>query len=129
VSYPGKAGPVGWQIARPDSQGYIDLQAFHNADKARSVVYLAGSIESPIDQPGRVLLGTTGGAKLWVNGEPIHTTRKRRPAAAGDDTVAIKLRAGRNEILLKSAGGDGPTGFFLTILSEKEIRPADDAVK
>jgi hypothetical protein len=129
ATYQGATGPIGWQLARPDSQGYVDLQTYHHADKAASAAYIAGAVESPIDQPGRVLLRTTGGAKLWVNGELIHASRKRKPVAAVEDTIAINLRTGRNDILLKTEGGQGPAGVFLTILSEKEIRAADDGVK
>jgi putative membrane-bound dehydrogenase-like protein len=129
ASYAGKSGPVRWRAVTPDAQGYVDLQAFHGPDSPQSVSYMTGVVESPADQDAKVLLGTDDGGKLWVNRELAYTSRTHRPAVPGQDTVAVNFRKGPNRLLLKVANGDGAHGFYLTILSEQELRPAEDAVK
>ena len=64
-----------------------------------------------------------------TNGEQVYVSRQHRPAVPGQDTVAVKLRKGRNRLLLKVANGEGPHGFYLTILSQQELQPVEEAVK
>jgi putative membrane-bound dehydrogenase-like protein len=129
AKYRGKSGSVRWRSVNADAQGYVDLQSFHGAESPESVSYLTGTIESPADQPAKILLGSDDAAKLWVNGELVFTCRRHRPAIPGEDAVAVKLRKGRNRLLLKVANADGPHGFYLTILSVEELRTVADAIK
>src|SRR5262249_36850089 len=91
ATYPGKAGQVGWRVVKPNTQGYVDLQAFLAPDSSNVVSYLYRDVESPADQEGQVLLGTDDGAKLWVNGELVYTSRQHRAAAPEQDTVKVKV--------------------------------------
>jgi putative heme-binding domain-containing protein len=129
TTYAGKTGPVHWRTVSPDSQGYVDLAAFHGRDSASSVSYVVRTIESPAEQEAKVLLGTDDGAKLWVNGELVYTSRKHRAAVPAKDSVAVRLHKGSNRLLLKIVNGNDPHGFYLTILSEQELRPAEDRVR
>ncbi len=129
ATYAGKGGPVRWRTVTADAQGYVDLRALHESQSDQSVSYLLGTIESPADQDVKFLLGTDDGAKLWVNDQLVYTTRKHRAAVPGEDTVAVKLRKGRNRLLLKVANGDGPHGFYLTIISDQELQTAGDTVR
>ncbi len=119
-----KSGVVGWRTVRPDAKGYVDLAAFHGAAAKDSVSYLYAEVESPAEQDAEVLLGTDDGAILSVNGKPVHTEKVARAAAPEQARVPVKLKPGRNAILLKIANGDGPHGFYLTILSGQELKPA-----
>jgi hypothetical protein len=69
-----------------------------------------------------VLLGTDDGGKLFVNGEEVWMTRTHRAAAPEQDTVKVKLKKGRNEVLLKIVNGDGGHGFYLTVVSDQELK-------
>src|SRR5205823_12224652 len=119
----GPTGTIRWRTITADSLACVDLQAFFGADHRQSVAYLARAVESPADQPATILLGTDNGAKLWVNGELVHVNRKQRSAVPGNDTVPVKLRKGKNDLLLKVAAGTGPDRCYLTILSDQELRP------
>ena len=88
------------------------------------VSYLTREIISPVDQEGTVLLGSDDGAKLWINGALVHTTRETRAAAPEQDTVKVKLKKGTNRILLKINNGNNPHGFYLTVLTEHELKLA-----
>jgi hypothetical protein len=94
------------------------LQPFLASGNGGSIAFVAGSFESPVDQPAQVLL--SGAVNLWINGQLVPTSEKSPP---------IRLKAGRNEAVLKLASGRRAPGFSLTILSEKELRPAEDAIK
>jgi hypothetical protein len=124
ASYPGKHGKVSWRTVRPGAGGYVDLQAFFAPNSSDIVSYLTQEVESPADQDATVLLGSDDGAKLWVNGTLVHTTRATRAAAPEQDTVKVKLRKGTNRILVKIHNGNGPHGLYFTLVSEQEVKPA-----
>jgi putative heme-binding domain-containing protein len=122
ATYQGKSGAVAWRQVKPDEKGYVDLQAFLGKDSPDSVSYLYREVESPADQDAKVLLGPDDGAKLWVNGQMVYTSRLHRPAAPEADTVMAKLKKGRNKLLLKINNGNDPHGFYLTIEAEQELK-------
>ncbi len=123
ATYDGKSGKVGWRVVKPNAQGYVDLKEFLGADSANAVSYLYREVESPADQEVTVLLGTDDGAKLWVNGGLVHTGRQHRAAQPEQDTLKVKLKKGANKVLLKINNGDGPHGFYFTLLAEQELKP------
>jgi putative membrane-bound dehydrogenase-like protein len=124
ATYPGKHGKVSWRTVKPGAGGYVDLMAFYAPDSRNIVSYLTREIVSPVDQDATVLLGSDDGAKLWINDKLVHAYRITRAAAPEQDTVKVMLKKGTNRILLKINNGDGPHGFYLTILSEQELKPA-----
>jgi hypothetical protein len=103
----------------------VDLQAFFAGDSSHIVSYLYRDVESPADQEATVLLGVDDCAKLWLNGQLVHTSREHRAAAPGQHAVKVKLRKGGNRVLLKINNGDGPHGFYLTLLAEQELKRVD----
>src|SRR5262245_40744790 len=124
ATYDGKHGKVAWRTVKPNAAGYVDL-ASHFVGKSNQIVsYLTREIVSPIEQVATILLGTDDGAKLWLHGELVFTSRQIRAAAPEQDRVKVKLRKGANRILLKINDGDGPHGFYFTLLSEQEVKPA-----
>jgi putative membrane-bound dehydrogenase-like protein len=122
ASYDGKSGKVSWRTVKPDAHGYVDLQAFFAPASNNVVSYLYRDVESPADQEATILLGTDDCSKLWVNGELVHTNRQHRAAAPEQDAVKVKLKKGKNRLLLKINNGDGAHGFYLTLLAEQELK-------
>ena len=122
ATHQGKSGPVGWLRVKPDEKGYVDLRAFLGKDSPNSVSYVYREIESPADQEARVLLGTDGASKLWVNGREVYNNRQHRPALPEAASVAVSLKKGRNRLLLKLSNGDGPDGFYFTIEADLELK-------
>ncbi len=118
----GKSGKVAWRTVKPDPTGYIDLQKFLGDDAPQSTSYLTRDIESPADQEATILLGTDDGAKLFLNGEAVYTSTKTRAAVPEEDSVKVKLKKGKNTLLLKINNGDGGHGFYFLILAEQELR-------
>ncbi len=124
ATYDGKHGKVAWRTIKPDAAGYVDLAGPFAGRSSQIVSYLSREIVSPAEQEATILLGTDDGAKLWLNGELVHTSRQTRAAAPEQDRVKVTLRKGANTLLLKINNGDGPHGFYFTLLSEQEVRPA-----
>ncbi len=124
ATYAGKEGKVAWKTVKPGAGGYVDLAAFHAPDSRNIVSYLTCEIDSPADQEATVLLGSDDGAKLWINDNLVHTARVTRAAVPEQDTVKVKLKKGTNRILLKINNGDGAHGFYLTVLTEQEVKVA-----
>jgi putative membrane-bound dehydrogenase-like protein len=122
------AGPAGinpaarWKSVAVDGVGYVDLQAHVGTAGGSLVAYLTKTIESPADQDARILLGTHGAAKVWINGTVVHTNRKSREAVPADDAISVRLRKGQNNIVVKLVSGDGPSGLYFTILSDQELQ-------
>lgn len=118
----GKDGAVSWRVARPDSAGYVNLQEIHGPSAANSVSYAALVLESPVAQPGLILLGADDCSRLWVNGEKVHEDRAHEAAKPGKFRVPVRLKAGANTILLKISNGSNPHGFFLAVSAADELK-------
>src|SRR5262249_7831469 len=121
ATYVGKKEKVAWRAVKPGAGGDVDLKAFFSPGSDSIVSYLTREVESRQEQEATVLLGTDEGAKLWVNGALVHTSRARRAAAPGQDEVKVKLKKGANTILLKLANSDGAHGFYFALLAGKEL--------
>jgi putative membrane-bound dehydrogenase-like protein len=126
ATYSGKSGPVKWRAVKPNDQGYFDLQAFLGNSGTNAVAYLYRAVESPVAQEAVVLLGTDDGAKLWVNHTLAHTNRRRGAAATEGEAIKVKLKKGRNPLLLKISNAHQPHGFSFTLLSEQELKRLED---
>ncbi len=122
ATYDGKSGKVSWRTIKAGAGNYFDLQAFHGAASPQSVSYLYREVESPADQDATVLLGTDDGCKLWVNDELLFTSNATRAAAPEQDRVKVKIKKGKNKVLLKIDNGDGAHGFYLSVESGEELK-------
>ncbi|MBM3978934.1 MAG: c-type cytochrome [Planctomycetes bacterium] len=117
-------GKLTWKAIRPDGKGYFDLAALHGPAAVNSASYLYAEIDSPSDQAGEVLLGPDDGAKLWINGKDVFTTRATAAATPEAHKVAVKLTKGKNTVLLKVANGNIPHGFYFSLTSPEELKVA-----
>ncbi len=113
---------IGWKTIRPDGKGYFDLAAMHGDAGNNSASYMYVEIESPVEQAGEVLLGPDDGAKLWVNGKDVHTSREAKAATPEAHKVGVKLVKGKNTVLLKVANGNNPHGFYFSLTSAEETK-------
>jgi putative membrane-bound dehydrogenase-like protein len=126
ASYDGKVGKVSWRTIKAGAGNYFDLQAFHGAASPQSVSYLYREVESPADQDATILLGADDGCKLWVNDQLVHKSDATRAAAPEQDVVKVKLKKGKNKILLKIDNGDGAHGFYFSVESPDELKRVEE---
>ncbi|MFL5339557.1 MAG: hypothetical protein ACJ8F7_05250, partial [Gemmataceae bacterium] len=115
-------GDVKWTTVRRNGEGYVDLMAHYAPHSENIMSYLYREIESPIDQDATISLGTDDGAKLWLNGERVYSTRAHDAAVPDKARVQVKLKKGVNRLLLKIVNGSNPHGFYLTITSDQELK-------
>jgi hypothetical protein len=120
--YKGKSNKVSWHTIRPDGTGYVDLMKLYAPNHSQIVSYLYQEIDSPVDQDAVVLLGHDDACKLWLNDKVIHENRAHVAAAPETHQVKVKLKKGSNKVLLKINNGDGPHGFYFTVVAEQELK-------
>jgi alpha-galactosidase len=65
------------------------------------VAYGYTEFESPAARETVIRLGSDDGIRAWLNGEMVHTNEARRAYGLPGDAVPVKLRAGRNQLLVK----------------------------
>ena len=94
---------IEWKTIRPDGKGYFDLAAMHGLAGNNSASYMYVEIESPVEQGAEVLLGPDDGAKLWVNGKEVHTSREAK--AAAPEAHKVGGEAGEGEEHRAAEGG------------------------
>ncbi len=117
-----KPRDLSWRTIHPDAKGYIDLMALHGNAGNNSVSFLYRAIVSPVEQTGEFLIGSDDGCVLFVNGKEVLHENVTRAAAPEQNRVKVKLKAGKNEVLMKIANGNNPHGAYVTILSEQELK-------
>jgi putative membrane-bound dehydrogenase-like protein len=117
-----KAKDLGWRTIRPDAKGYVDLMAFHGEAGNNSVSYLYRAIESPIEQDAEILIGSDDGCIVSVNGKEVLRENVTRAAAPEQNKATVKLKKGKNEVLIKIANGNNPHGLYFAITSAEELK-------
>lgn len=101
--YKGKNGAdVGWkEYATKDSYGVIDLNKAIGKEKG-VVAYACALIDSPVDRPVQVRVGSYNAIKIFLNGKEIFARDEYHHGMRIDQHMADGvLKAGRNELLLK----------------------------
>ncbi|VTS06238.1 PVC-type heme-binding CxxCH protein [Tuwongella immobilis] len=121
ATVPGKSGSIQWRTIRASEGAYFDLAKFHGEAGNNSLSYMLRDVESAIDQPATLLLGSDDGAKVFVNGQMVHSNRDTRAAAPAQNSIPITLKKGSNRILVKVANGNNPHGFYLTLTAAEPL--------
>ncbi len=128
ATYRGKKGAaVGWKrIERvlvsgddPRREFFVDLHKALGAHFDDAVAYAMTHIQSDIEGPATLLLGSDDGVVVWVNGREVHRNQVQRGYGSKQDRVAITLRRGSNTILLKIGQADGAWGFGAHLEGER----------
>src|SRR5262249_19683403 len=104
--YKGKRNlDIGWQKGK-----FVDGQVNNLAifpDNIDAVAYLYREIEctAPFDMP--VSLGSDDTLTVWLNGQKILSENVYRGVAPDQSRVVLKLKAGKNQLLMKVCQGGG----------------------
>ena len=91
----------------------------HRFENVVGAIYLQRTIDTPTKRTMRVGIGSDDGVRIWLNGELVHDNPAERGVAADQDLVDLRLRAGRNEVLMKVANYGGDFGFAFRRIEEE----------
>nr|MCU0706444.1 VCBS repeat-containing protein [Fimbriiglobus sp.] len=79
---------------------------------ANCATYLYREIETAAAAELPVSLGFNESLAVWLNGEKLHTETASHTPAPGQVTKTLKLKPGKNRLLMKVSHGEGEYGFF-----------------
>lgn len=112
-TYGGKEGQkVGWKEYRNFQIGKINnLALFPNNDHA--CIYLLHEFEvtDPVALP--ISLGSDDTLTVWLNGERLVAEDETRGAAPDQSHATLKLKSGKNQLLVKVGNHQGEWAFYI----------------
>lgn len=79
---------------------------------ANCAIYLHREIDMPSDAVIPIALGARDSLTVYLNGERIHADTATRTPAADQVQLTLKLRAGKNRLILKLVHGEGESGIY-----------------
>jgi FG-GAP-like repeat len=112
-TYPGCRGEKAvWKAGKFTDGQVNNLTLFQPQNNVNAIVYLHRAIEcaAPIEMP--VSLGSDDTLTVWLNGVKIHAENVQRACVPDQVKLILKLRKGRNDLLLKICQGTGDWAFY-----------------
>jgi len=100
--------PVKWE-AKGFADGKINDLASYGGNCA---AYLYREIECAAAAEFPVSLGADDNLTVWLNGEKIHSDATKRALTPDQVPLKLKLKAGKNQLLLKVCNSDGAYAFL-----------------
>ena len=82
---------------------------------ANCAIYLHREIELPTAADIPASFGARDSLSIYLNGERIHTDTSVRPAAADQINLTLKLKAGKNRLVMKLVHADGESAFYFRL--------------
>ena len=120
--YNGIDGQVSWEKSVDGPlDGYVDL----DKDLDWRVAYAFATVISPDARQVQLRFDGDDQAKVWVNGEEVHTHTRARQAEIDREIIPVTLKPGENSILIKICEEEGDWGFYLRI-TDTDGKPFDD---
>ena len=112
-NYPGCRGQQAvWKEGKFTDGQVNSLALFQPHNNQNAVVYLHREFNcaAPMELP--VSLGSDDGLAVWLNGTRIHAENANRACAPDQVRLKLKLRQGKNDLLLKVTQGVGDWAFY-----------------
>jgi hypothetical protein len=78
-------------------------------------IYLHRELDAATATELPVSLGARDSLTVWLNDEKLHTDNAPRQPVADQVGLTLKLKPGKNRLLLKICHGDGDSGFYFKI--------------
>jgi hypothetical protein len=121
AKYPGKGGPVVWREGKFTDGQVNNLALFRHNEQA--VVYLHRTIDCDRATELPVSLGSDDGLVVWLNGARLVEQDITRGCAADQARLTLKLKRGKNDLLLKVTQGSGTWAFYFKALKPMPTAP------
>jgi WD40 repeat protein len=115
--YPSRPGPargLAWRSVPTGPNGLVDLGPWF--DRAEHIsAYALAYVYTGAARPVRLLIGSDDTVRVWLNGELVHEHTEPRAAVPAQDQVSVRLRAGKNTLLVKVGNSIFDHQFYLRI--------------
>src|SRR5262249_4991817 len=111
--YPGKNNEeVEWKEGKFTDGQVNNLALFKPENNLDAVVYLYRDIDCTAAMELPLSLGSDDSLVVWLNGQKLLSENVRRACAADQNFVPLKLKPGRNQLLMKVGQGGGDWAFY-----------------
>jgi hypothetical protein len=111
--YPGKNGEqAGWKDGKFTDGQINSLLLFKPENNTHAAAYVYREIESDVARDLPVSLGSDDTLTVWLNGQKIHAENTARAAAPDQAQLVLKLKAGKNQLLMKICQGEAEWAFY-----------------
>lgn len=116
AQYDGKNGQKAvWRAGKfPDGQVH-NLALFRPDCNSDAVVYLHRQIDCTRPMELQVSLGSDDSLTVWLNGQRLLAENVARACAPDQNHVVLKLKAGKNDLLLKIGQGGGEWAYYFQV--------------
>lgn len=122
AKYEGVGEQISWKEFSDDVfDGFIDL----GKDINWRVAYTWATVTSPDEREVQFRFDSDDQSKMWLNGKQVFTNMKAQAAIVDRYTIPVKLKAGKNTLLVKVCNGELNWGFYLRI-TDTDGKPYED---
>lgn len=112
-TYPGKNNvPCPWKEGQFTDGQVNNLALFQGDQNIDSVIYLYREITCSVPLEVPVSMGSDDTLTVWLNGEKIVSQNVQRGVAPDQANVTMKLKAGKNTLLIKVCQGGGEWAYY-----------------
>ena len=119
---------MGWtQQTDKTFDGYVDFETIFGGALNWVAAYAWTTLTVPDERTAHIHFGSDDQAKIWLNGESIHTDSTAHPVAIDQTTIPVTLKPGKNSLLVKVCDEEIFWGFYLRITDTDE-KPFDDLI-
>jgi hypothetical protein len=112
AQHPGKGGNVAWKVGNFPDGNINNLMLFAPQFNNDSVVYLQREIEVATATEMPISLGSDDTLTVWLNGERLLAANEYRACAPDQHKLVLKLKPGKNTLLLKVCQSSGDWAFY-----------------
>jgi len=111
--YPGKGKTEAtWRKGNFPDGTIHNLAIFGGENNNQAVAYLYREIEVAMPTEIPASFGSDDGLIVWLNGEKLISDHTDRAAAPDQARAMLKLKAGKNQLLMKIVQGSGEWAFY-----------------
>ena len=122
AKYEGVGEQISWKKFTDDVfDGFIDF----GKDINWRVSYAWATVTSPDEREVQFRFDSDDQSKIWLNGNEVFANTQAHAAIVDRYTIPVKLKAGKNSILVKVCNEEGGWGYYLRI-TDADGKPFED---
>jgi putative heme-binding domain-containing protein len=121
ASYQGEGKKVKWMKGRGDGKnhGKVNLLTLYQPN-TNVVAYGFAEIDTAADRDAQLLIGSDDSIVVWLNGKKVHEYLGDRAWAHDQDKVNVKLKKGKNQLLIKCGQHGGFWEFSVAVSGQAD---------